>query len=161
MVPAATARQAVTNADCITYEGIPDAPKGKIPRDDVVTIRRDRLSREPCTSDAFSPEAIAGTGTVTIPVAFHVLRKDTSDRGWQCAARLDRVADRRAERGVLRSDRGRRHGVPVRAAVGGPHDQKASWFKFFYAQGGTPRFFRGSHKEIQICRSSTRETRRR
>src|SRR3712207_7239698 len=27
---------------------------------------------------------------------------------------------------------------------------KASWFKFFYAQGGPPRFFRGSHKEIQI-----------
>ena len=27
---------------------------------------------------------------------------------------------------------------------------KASWFKLFYAQGGEPRFFRGSHKEIQV-----------
>jgi hypothetical protein len=25
---------------------------------------------------------------------------------------------------------------------------KPSWFKLFYAQGGEPRLFRGSHKEI-------------
>jgi hypothetical protein len=28
--------------------------------------------------------------------------------------------------------------------------RKASWFKLFYAQGGTSRFVRGSHKEIQV-----------
>jgi hypothetical protein len=149
LVPAASARQKVTNAECITYEGIPNAPKGKIPRDDVVTVHRDRLSRWARTNPWRATRAAASTETVTIPVAFHVLRKDRTVEGGNAPlswieAQIDVMneAFSGAEGGV---DTGFRFEL---ASV--DRTTKASWFKFFYTQGGPPRFFRGSHKEIQI-----------
>ena len=149
VAPAATARQLVTNAECITYDGVPSAPNGKIPRDDVVTVRRDRLSRWADAHPSRSAQALADPGPVTIPVVFHVLRKDTTVAGGNAP-----LAWIEAQIDVLNAG--------YSGATGGvdtgfrfelrsvDRTTKASWFKFFYAQGGEPRFVRGSHKEIQI-----------
>jgi hypothetical protein len=148
--PIAGARK-ISDAECITYEGIADAPKGKIPRDDLVTLRKDPLkgwvARHPSQAAAAARGAV-----VTIPIAFHVLRKDTSVAGGNAPmtwieAQVDVLNDAfsGATGGVDTGFRFELDSVD--------RTTKASWFKFFYAQGGTPRFFRGSHKEIQIKRA--------
>ena len=151
-VPAASARQANTNTDCIIYRGVPEAPRGKIPRDDVVTVRRDRLQRWASDHPSQARQAAASTGTITIPVAFHVLRKDTSIAGGN--APLAWIEDQIAVMNAAFS--GATGGVDTGfrfrlASV--DRTTEASWFKFFYTQGGEPRFFRGSHKEIRIKRA--------
>jgi hypothetical protein len=151
-VPAASARQASTNTDCITYRGIPDAPRGKISRDDAVTVHRDKLAKWPENHPWQARQAASSTGTITIPVAFHVIRKDTSVAGGN--APLSWIEDQidvlnaaysGATGGVDTGFRFRLASVDRTTEV--------SWFKFFYTQGGEPRFFRGSHKEIRIKRA--------
>ena len=138
----------MTSSECITYEGVVDAPKGKIPRDDLVTLRRDPLKQWVADHPAATSRAVEG-GTVTIPVAFHVLRKDTTVSGGNAPlswieAQIDVLneAFSGATGGV---DTGFRFTL---ASV--DRTTKVSWFKLFYVQGGIPRYFRGSHKEIQV-----------
>jgi hypothetical protein len=151
-IPSASARTSATNTDCITYEGVADAPKGKIPRDDIVTVHRDRLTGWAGRNPWKASRAASSTGTVTIPVAFHVLRKDTTIAGGNAPmawieAQID-VLNESFSGATGGVDTGFRFEL---ASV--DRTTKASWFKFFYAQGGEPRFFRGSHKEIQIKRA--------
>jgi hypothetical protein len=149
-VPGADARTLATSDECITYSGeIAPAPNGKIPRDDLVTVHRDRLSGWAKRYPARASRATTATQTITVPVAFHVLRKDASTAGGDAPlawirAQIDVMNDSfsGATGGVDTGFRFRLASVD--------RTTKASWFKFFYAQGGTPRFFRGSHKEIQI-----------
>src|SRR5207342_1921362 len=79
-MPSAGARQ-LSDAQCISYKGIVDAPKGKIPRDDMHNMRVDPIARWAKAHPAAARDAIAGGGIVTVPVAFHVLRKDTTVAG--------------------------------------------------------------------------------
>jgi hypothetical protein len=146
-MPAAGAR--IPDAKCVVYGDVADAPKGKIPRDDLQVVRDDPVGRWIARNPEAARIAASGSGVVSIPVAFHVLRKDTSvaggnaPRAW-IEAQIDVLND------------------SYSGQTGGPdtgfrfelrsidRTTKASWFKFFYAQGGEPRLFRGSHKEIQI-----------
>ena len=148
-VPTASARQTASKTDCVTYEGIPEAPRGAIPRDDMVTIHRDLLSRWARTNPARAGRAVSSEATVTIPVAFHVLRKNTTVGGGNAPLawiedQIDVLNDgySGATGGV---DTGFRFEL---ASV--DRTTEPSWFKFFPAQGGEPRFVRGSHKEIRI-----------
>jgi hypothetical protein len=150
VVPSAGAK-IITGAGCITYKGVVDAPQGKIPRDDMVNLRKDPLKRWVATHPAAAERATAG-GTVTVPVAFHVLRKNASISGGNAPlswieAQIDvlNAAFSGATGGVETGFRFRLASVD--------RTTKASWFKLFYVQGGTPRYYRGSHKEIQVKRA--------
>ncbi len=147
-VPTASAKLSDGTA-CITYEGIADAPKGKIPRDDLHDVRVDVLGRWARQHPVAAAAAATTDEIVTVPVAFHVLRKDTTISGGNAPmawieAQIDVMneAYSGATGGV---DTGFRFEL---ASV--DRTTKSSWFKFFYAQGGEPRFERGSHKEIRI-----------
>jgi hypothetical protein len=151
IIPTASA-QRMSDAECIEYDGIADAPKGKIPRDDLHTLRKDPVARWIARNPSAARAALAGKGVVTIPVAFHVLRKDTTVDGGNAPkawieAQIDVLNDSfsGATGGV---DTGFRFEL---ASI--DRTTKPSWYKLFYVQGGDPRYFRGSHKEIQVKRA--------
>jgi hypothetical protein len=114
----------------------------------MITLRKDPLKQWAATHPASAERAIDG-GTVTVPVAFHVLRKNTAVAGGNAPmswieAQIDVLnAAYSGETGGV--DTGFRFKLESVDRT-----TKASWFKLFYVQGGTPRFFRGSHKEIQV-----------
>ncbi len=150
-MPVAEAKP-LPDAQCVSYGRITDAPKGKIARDDLQSVRVDPVARWAAQHPAEANAAITGDGVVTVPVAFHVLRKDTTVAGGN--APLAWIED---QIDVLNeSYSGATGGVDTGFRfdlVSVDRTTKASWFKLFYAQGGTPRFFRGSHKEIQVKRA--------
>jgi hypothetical protein len=88
--------------------------------------------------------AATEAGTTTIPVAFHVITKDGTIGNVSNStidAQIDALNEGYAGTGFqFELDN------VTRTA-------KASWFKSFYTQGGEPRYFRGSHKEIQMKRA--------
>jgi hypothetical protein len=150
VLPASSAAaKPVSDAECIRYAGVVDAPKGKIPRDDLQSMGLDPVSRWAASHPEAARQAIASTGTTTVQVAFHVLRKNTAISGGN--APLAWIED---QIDVLNdSYSGATGGVDTgfRFELSSvDRTTKASWFKLFYAQGGEPRFFRGSHKEIQV-----------
>ena len=125
---------------CIEYGSVAAAPKGAIPRDDLHQVRKDPLKRWIAAHPRLARAAAQGDATVTIPVVFHVIHKgaqgnvprgqidaqmDVLNAGFSGSGFQFELAD------VTRTDSPR-------------------WFKMFYAQGGDPRFYRGSHKEIQM-----------
>ena len=142
----------LSDAQCISYRGLSAAPKGKIPRDDLHSVRVDPVSRWADRHPAAADAAVSEDGVVTVPVAFHILRKDTTISGGN--APLSWIED---QIDVLnQSYSGATGGVDTGFRfdlVSVDRTTKASWFKLFYAQGGEPRFFRGSHKEIQVKRA--------
>ena len=82
--------------------------------------------------------------TVTIPVAFHVLRKDTTVSGGNIPQALDRRPDRRAQRGVRPS------GFPFELEST-TRTTASQWFKMAPTSGNSDsRFFRGSGKEFKM-----------
>ena len=107
------------------------------------------MTRWATAHPAAAQAATTDTGIVTVPVAFHVLRKDSTIAGGN--APLQWIED---QIDVLNeSYSGATGGVETGfrfELVSVDRTTKASWFKLFYAQGGEPRFFRGSHKEIQV-----------
>jgi Pregnancy-associated plasma protein-A len=139
----------LSDAQCVTHDGIAKSPKGKIPRDDLHTVRVDPVERWADRHPAAAAAAIEGDGAVTVPVAFHVLRKDetiaggNAPRAW-IEAQID-VLNESFSGQTGGAETGFRFEL---ASI--DRTTKASWFKLFYAQGGEPRLFRGSHKEIQV-----------
>lgn len=152
MVTTPASAKPLPDAQCVSYGGIADAPKGKIPRDDLQSVRVDPITRWTAQHPAQASAATNGDEVVTVPVAFHILRKDTTIAGGN--APLAWIEDQIK---VLNdSYSGATGGVDTGFRfdlVSVDRTTKASWFKLFYAQGGTPRFFRGSHKEIQVKRA--------
>jgi pregnancy-associated plasma protein-A len=146
-VPSAGAKL-MTPADCITYGRVADAPRGKIARDDMVTLRKDPLKQWTAAHPIAAERAIEG-GTVTIPVAFHVLRKDTTVAGGNAPLSWIEAQIYVLNQAYSGATGGVDTGFQFKLASV-DRTTKASWFKLFYAQGGTPRFVRGSHKEIQV-----------
>ena len=123
-------------------------PERGIPRDDMHNMRVDPIARWAKANPAAARDAIAGGGIVTVPVAFHVLRKDLTVAGGNAPlswieAQID-VLNESYSGATGGAETGFRFEL---ASV--DRTTKPSWFKLFYAQGGEPRFFRGSHKEIQ------------
>jgi hypothetical protein len=133
---------------CVDYLDVMDAPAGKIPRDDMVAARRDPLRGWVRSHPKQAARAAEGA-TVTIPVAFHVIRKDLSVAGGNVPARWIedqiQVLNDAYSGGTGGVDTGFRFRL---ASV--DRTTKASWFTMFYTQGGLPRYFRGSSKEIQM-----------
>jgi hypothetical protein len=85
-----TAAPTKDGADC-TYTTVAEAPAGKIPRDDLQQVRRDTIASWVAKNPARAKSARTSSSTVTIPVAFHVIRKDTSLGGGDVPAK--QIAD--------------------------------------------------------------------
>ena len=136
---------------CTSYRGV--AGGGKyIPRDDFSTQRRDPLAKWTSQHPSLAKAAAAANEPLTVPVAFHVIRKNGSvaggniPRAWidaQMAVLNDSFAGKTggAETGfrfVLNSvDR----------------TTQPRWFNLIPANGDERRLFRGSGKEVKMKRA--------
>ncbi len=141
--PAQAGAAAGRSLDCHQYGEVASAPRGVIPRDDTYTLKKDPLGEWVANNGAAARAAIASEGTVTVPVAFHVISTDNTRRGGNVsdatiAAQMD-VLNAGFEGTGFRFQL-----VQTTRTVSEP------WFNLFYAQGGPPRYVRGSHKEIQV-----------
>lgn len=147
-VPAAQAIPKPVQDACTDYGSVVDAPEGFIPRDDLINARKDPLKSWKAKNPALAQAAARGA-TVTIPVAFHVIRKnDTVAGGNIPRAWIDAQMD------VLNDS--------FSGVTGGPdtgfrfaldsldRTTKPSWFNLISANGAEPRLFRGSGKEIKM-----------
>ncbi len=138
--PSAAAMAPAEEGACIEYGPVAQAPKGAIPRDDLHQVRKDPLKRWIATHPRQARVAAQGDATVTIPVAFHVIHKGAQGnvpRG-QVDAQMD-VLNAAFDGSGFQFE-----------LVDVTRTDSPRWFKMFYAQGGEPRFYRGSHKEIQM-----------
>lgn len=125
---------------CIEYGPMAKAPKGAIPRDDLHQVRKDPLQTWIAQHPRQARTAAQGDATVTIPVAFHVVHKH--GQGNLPREQID------AQMAVL-NEGFAGSGFQFRLADVTRTDSPR-WFTMFYAQGGDARFYRGSHKEIQM-----------
>jgi hypothetical protein len=133
---------------CVDYLDVMEAPKGKIPRDDLVAVRKDPLKSWISSHPRQAARAAAGA-TVTIPVAFHVVRKGMTETDGNVPGTWidDQIQ-------VLNdSFSGQTGGVDTGfrfrlASV--DRTTEPSWFQMFDTQGGLPRFERGSSNEIKM-----------
>ena len=67
----------LSDAQCVSYGRVAAAPKGKIPRDDLQSVRVDPLARWAAQHPAQASAATNDGEVATIPVVFHILRKKT------------------------------------------------------------------------------------
>ena len=132
-----------------TYGDVADAPRGAIPRDDLMVQKRDPLARWVATHPAAARAAAADDGVVTVPVAFHVIRKNGTvaggdiPRAWiddQIAVLNEAFLGRTGG-----ADTGFRF---VLASV--DRTTKPQWFNLIPANGDERRLFRGSGKEVKM-----------
>ena len=139
---AATAAPAGDGARCL-YAGRAAAPAGRIARDDLLQVRRDPLATWVSRHRPEARAARRAVRTLTVPVAFHVIRKNaTADGGDLPQAQLN------AQIGVLNAayqSSGFRF-----ALVSTSRTTESSWFNM--VSGGTsgPRYERGSAKEHKM-----------
>ena len=70
----ATAKPAPDTAPCVEYDGLATAPKGSIPRDDLMTVRKDPTAAWVAANKSKASQALKSRTAVTIPVVFHVIR---------------------------------------------------------------------------------------
>ncbi len=138
--PSAAAMTPVERGACIEYGPVAQAPKGAIPRDDLHQVRKDPLKRWIANNPRQARAAAQGDAIVTIPVAFHVIHKGVQGNvpRSQIDAQMD-VLNAGFDGSGFQFD-----------LVNVTRTDSPRWFKMFYAQGGDPRFYRGSHKEIQM-----------
>ena len=139
---AATAAPAGDGARCL-YAGRAATPAGRIARDDLLQVRRDPLATWVSRHRPEARAARRAVRTLTVPVAFHVIRKNaTADGGDLPQAQLN------AQIGVLNAayqSSGFRF-----ALVSTSRTTESSWFNM--VSGGTsgPRYERGSAKEHKM-----------
>jgi len=88
--------------------------------------------------------AAEGDGTITVPVRFHVIRKNTTLDGGNVPA--SQVAEQIAVLNAAYSDAG------FRFRLSGPIERvtQPQWFNLIAANGDERRLFRGSGKEIKM-----------
>jgi hypothetical protein len=156
--PPAGASPAPDERRSCTYTGVVTAPKGSIPRDDSMVQKRDPLATWVKTHPRKAQAAAAGA-TVTIPVAFHVIRKNLTVAGGNIPDSW--ISDQIDVLNAAYS--GAQHaGAPDTgfrfelASV--DRTTKSSWFSMNYTSGDMHRFVRGSSKEIKMKQAlSTRD----
>ena len=147
-VPTANAVPARDLDACTDYGSVVDAPKGSIPRDDLVTVRNDPLARWKAEHPGMARAAAVGE-TVTVPVAFHVIRKNGTVAGGNIPRDwIDAQID------VLNES--------FAGETGGPDSgfrfelesvdrtTQPQWFNLIPANGDDRRLFRGSGKEVKM-----------
>ena len=137
-----TATPAEIKAAC-SYGDIPDAPAGAIPRDDRIHASRDPLAAWAAKNKAKAKAARTSAATVTVPVAFHVLRKDSTLAGGNVSD--EQIGDQIDVLNAAFANSGFQFEL---ASV--DRTTSSSWFKMAPTAGsGEPRFYRGSSKEIK------------
>ena len=139
---AATAAPAGDGARCL-YASRAAAPAGRIARDDLLQVRRDPLATWVSRHRPEARAARRAVRTLTVPVAFHVIRKNaTADGGDLPQAQLN------AQIGVLNAayqSSGFRF-----ALVSTSRTTESSWFNMVAGGSSQPRYERGSAKEHKM-----------
>lgn len=147
--PPASALRAPTGADCLGYSDVVDAPEGFIPRDDMMVQRGPDPVAQWIKKNSAQARAAAAGVEVTIPVAFHVVRKNNTVAGGNIPNQWidDQIT-------VLNDS--------FSGATGGAASNirfeldsvdrttKQSWFNLIPANGDDRRLYRGSGKEIKM-----------
>ena len=134
---------------CINYPGtIADVPKGTIPRDDLHVVRKDPLRKWIASNPAKAKAAREASGTVTIPVAFHVIRKGLAESQGNLSktairAQIKVLNDAYADAGF--------HFALDSADI--TRTTQPQWFNLIPANGAEPRLHRGSGKEVKMKRA--------
>ena len=142
--PAGAIQPDGTGGTCVEYAGIPAAPEGKIPRDDVFKVKKDPLATWVAANRSRARAAVAADTTISVPVAFHVVRKDRTLAGGNVP--LSQIRRQVLVLNEAFADAGFRF---VLTKV--TRTTKPSWFHLPYTNGsGEPRYFRGSSKEIAM-----------
>ena len=142
-IPAEARVPAGDSLDCHRYGAVAKAPKGAIPRDDMHTVKKDPLKKWVANNAAAAQAAMAAGETVVVPVAFHVISSDNTRRGGNVSDA--KIAEQMAVLNAGFQGTGFQFDL-----VKTTRTVNESWFNLFYAQGGDPRYFRGSHKEIRV-----------
>jgi len=144
--PASALNTSETGKQCIEYPGtIADAPKGSIPRDDLHRVNKDPLQKWIADNRAAAKAAVAEDGTVTIPVAFHVINKGLKkSQGNLSKAAID------AQMKVLNDAYA---GTGFQFSLEDEDITRTTqpqWFNLIPANGAEPRLYRGSGKEVKM-----------
>jgi Pregnancy-associated plasma protein-A len=134
---------------CVEYDGMVDAPRGHIPRDDAMIVHRDALADWRVEHRALIRQAQANGQPVTVPVAFHVIRKNlTVDGGNIPQAWVD------AQIQVLNDSFAGVYGGPDTGfrfdLVTTTRTTKQSWFNLVSPGMSDERYWRGSGKEFKM-----------
>jgi hypothetical protein len=139
--------------DCTKYGGLVDAPKGAIPRDDMISQRRDPMAKwvaaHPVKAEA------AADDVVRVPVAFHVIRKNSTVAGGDIPQQW--IQDQMAVLNDAFAGRDDYDGKPSGVDTGFrfvldsvDRTTKASWFHLVSPDRAEQAIFRGSGKEVKM-----------
>jgi hypothetical protein len=120
-----------------------DAPAGRIPHDDLQQVRRDPLATWVGTHRSRASTAASARRTVTVPVAFHIIRKNATAGGGdlpqaQVNAQIDVLSAAYQSSGFRF------------ALVSTTRTTASSWFNMVSGGSGHRRFDRGSSKEQKM-----------
>jgi hypothetical protein len=135
--------------DCIDYGDVAKGPAGTIPRDDLHVVHKDplaRAARAARTSARGKPGATAAAAAfapVEIPVRFNVVYKDMSADGGYLSD--ERVAEQIRVLNEGFAGTGFSFVLEEIDRVKQPE-----WFNLVSSNGGLPRFYRGSGKEVKM-----------
>jgi hypothetical protein len=150
-LPTASAAPVLEGDGCTVYGSVPDAPKGYVPRDDLMTQTRDPLAKWVSEHRRQIARAQAADTAVTVPVAFHVIRKNGTLQGGNVPQQwITRQMDVLNDSFGGRTDEDAADTNFKFVLEDVDRTTKPQWFTLFYAQGGEPRFYRGGHKEIKM-----------
>ncbi len=129
-----------------SYGDVPKAPAGHISRDDAIQPRHDPLAawRKTHTTRANKASKVTQAATVTVPVAFHVLRKDTSVSGGNIPQAW--IDDQIDVLNAAYASSGFRFELESTSRT-----TASQWFKMAPTSGNSDvRFVRGGGKEINM-----------
>ena len=138
----AAAAPAGERSNCL-YAGRAAAPAGRIARDDLQQLRRDPLATWVSRHRSEARTARSANRTVTVPVAFHVIRKNATAGGGdlpqaQVNAQID-VLNAAYQSSGFRF-----------ALVSTTRTTESSWFNMVSGGSSQPRYERGSAKEHKM-----------
>jgi hypothetical protein len=142
--PAVAMKAPDAGKPCIEYTGtVASAPKGSIPRDDLQSVHKDPLQKWAASNPNKAQAAVAEDGTVTIPVAFHVINKGVKkNEGNLTDAEVQKQID------VLNAAYA---GTGFRFALDHiTRTTQPEWFNLIPANGSDRRLYRGSGKEVKM-----------
>ncbi|MGH3506873.1 MAG: zinc metalloprotease [Nocardioidaceae bacterium] len=144
--PAGAQNPSSDASTCVEYTGLVDAPRGHIPRDDAMVAHKDALADWRKDNRALIRQAQLAGETVTIPVAFHVIRKDMTVDGGNIPQQW--VDDQMQVLNDAFASSGFQFDLAVTTRT-----TKASWFHLVSGGSSDERYFRGSGKEFKMKRA--------
>jgi hypothetical protein len=140
---AQTGKAGKAQKDCTEYGEVVDTPAGVIPRDDLITVRKDPLKAWAAANPRKAARSAKAAVTTTVPVAFHVINKGTKKQQGnvprvQIEAQIDVLDEAFASSGFDFE------------LVEVTRTNQPQWFNLIPANGAEPRLFRGSGKEVKM-----------